>query len=277
MRLRTVGKSVPLGKIASINPPAISPDAPSVLIFSPHPDDECIIGGLPLRMLRQCGMKVINVAVTQGRKKERKAERWDELRAACEFIGFKLMQTCEGGLDNVTTASRENEKSQWNAGVEIIARILTETSPIAIFYPHKDDWNSAHIGTHWMVMDALATLSRHFSCHLFETEFWGQNRSPNLLVELGVDEVADLVAALSFHVGEVKRNPYHLTLTSWMQDNVRRGGELVGGQGGAAPDFVFGTLYQQRRWANGELKEVDPRERFLSLGQNPELLFEFTK
>jgi hypothetical protein len=39
-----------------------------------------------------------------------------------------------------------------------------------------------------------------------------------------------------------------------MQDNVRRGGELVGGQGGAAPDFAFATLYRLRTWANGGLR-----------------------
>jgi hypothetical protein len=41
-----------------------------------------------------------------------------------------------------------------------------------------------------------------------------------------------------------------------MQDNVRRGGELVGGQGGAAPDFSFATLYRLRRWARGGFEQV---------------------
>lgn len=49
------------------------------------------------------------------------------------------------------------------------------------------------------------------------------------------------------------RNPYHLGLPAWMQDNVRRGGELVGGQGEAAPDFAFATLYRMRRWKAGRL------------------------
>ena len=41
-----------------------------------------------------------------------------------------------------------------------------------------------------------------------------------------------------------------------MQDNVRRGGELVGGQGGAAPDFTFATLYRLRQWQDGALHFV---------------------
>ena len=77
--------------------------------------------------------------------------------------------------------------------------------------------------------------------------------SPNLMVESTPDDVAEMMTALSFHVGEVERNPYHLLLPAWMQDNVRRGGELVGGQGGAAPDFSFCTLYRLREWRDGAL------------------------
>ena len=36
-----------------------------------------------------------------------------------------------------------------------------------------------------------------------------------------------------------------------MMDNVRRGAELVGGQGGAAPDFAFAALYRLRKWSQG--------------------------
>ena len=77
--------------------------------------------------------------------------------------------------------------------------------------------------------------------------------SPNLTVESSPDDVAEMMTALSFHVGEVERNPYHLLLPAWLQDNVRRGGELVGGQGGAAPDFSFCTLYRLREWRDGGL------------------------
>ncbi len=75
-----------------------------------------------------------------------------------------------------------------------------------------------------------------------------------------------MMAALSFHVGEVQRNPYHLLVPAWMQDNVRRGGELVGGQGGAAPDFTFATLYRLRRWVNGGFQNVYEGGRHLAAG-----------
>jgi hypothetical protein len=104
-------------------------------------------------------------------------------------------------------------------------------------------------------------------------EFWGQMENPNLLVEIGADELAGLVAALSFHAGEVKRNPYHARLPAWMMDNVRRGAEWVGGQGGAAPDFTFATIYRLRQWSHGRLANVLKRGKFLGVTKNPAGLF----
>jgi len=73
---------------------------------------------------------------------------------------------------------------------------------------------------------------------------------------------------LSFHVGEVERNPYHLRLPAWLQDNVRRGAELVGGQGGTAPDFKFATLYRLRQWKNGKIEDVYPDGKQISAADN---------
>src|SRR5439155_2276017 len=95
------GKSLPLGSIEPAPRPILSAGAPKVLIFAPHPDDECIIGGLPLRLLRETKMNVINVAVTQGSKKERQAERYLELQKACHYIGFGLIPTGPEGLERI--------------------------------------------------------------------------------------------------------------------------------------------------------------------------------
>ena len=82
-----------------------------------------------------------------------------------------------------------------------------------------------------------------------------------------------MVTGITFHAGEVRRNPYHLLLPAWMQDNVRRGCELVGGQGGAAPDFVFATLYRLRQWTQGKLQPVFTGGKNLSCRDNPASLF----
>lgn len=224
----------------------------TALFFSPHPDDECISGGLALRLLREARMNVINVAVTQGSNKERQAGRWKELQGACQFLGLGLMATGPSGLEKVNPKTRTQDPGYWAKSVAVIADILKRTQPKVVMFPHERDWNSTHIGTHYLVMDALATMPKEFECHLVETEFWGQMDDPNLMLELSEQDVADMVAALTFHIGEIARNPYHLSLPPWMMDNVRRGGELVGGQGGAAPDYAFAVLNRWRKWVGGQ-------------------------
>jgi LmbE family N-acetylglucosaminyl deacetylase len=250
-RLVREGKSLPLGTFPTPHRPAPAADAPDALIFSPHPDDECIIGALAIRLQREGGYRIVNVAVTQGSNKARQGGRWAELSAACDYLGFELVETIPGGLEKISVTTRQNDPARWQAAVDVIAGILRERRPQVVFFPHEADWNSTHIGTHYLLADALARQSQEFSCRVIETEFWGAMATPNLMVEFSPQDLGDMMAALSFHVGEVERNPYHLLVPAWMQDNVRRGGELVGGQGGAAPDFSFATLYRLRRWARG--------------------------
>ena len=257
------GRSLRPEKIARPARSRIPSGAPKALIFSPHPDDECIVGGLALRLLREAQWNVINVAVTLGSQQGRRAARRRELRDACKSLGFGLILPREQGLEQITLESRKQNRTHWNAAVKIIARILSEQRPRIIFLPHGNDWHPAHVGTHFLVLDALKTLPVSFQCHVGETEFWGQMTDPNLLVELGVAEVGDLVAALTCHAGEVRRNPYHARLPAWLVDNVRRGAELVGGPGGAAPDFLFGALYRFQKWSQGRLARVRRGPGFL--------------
>lgn len=272
-RFAREGKSYPLGKFPHLPRPDLPANAPKALIFSPHPDDEVIIGGLALRLLREANWNVINVAVTQGSKKERQAERLAELKACCDCIGFGLVQTSPNGLEKVNVKCREQDPAYWAQSVKVIANILAQQQPSLIFFPHETDSNSSHIGTHFLLMDALKSLPPDFQCHVIETEFWGAMATPNLMVEISPRDLGDLITALTFHVGEVKRNPYHLSVPAWMQDNVRRGSELVGAQGGAAPDYVFATLYRLSRWHNGKLEKTFEGGRLLSANENPTGLF----
>lgn len=133
-RLFRDGKNFPLGGVAPGAHPARSLDAPRALIFSPHPDDECIIGGLALRLLRESGWKVINVAVTQGSARARQSERWQELQNACRFLGFDLLATAPNGLEKVNPKARQSEPATWEPMVNIIAGILRNQRPRVIFF-----------------------------------------------------------------------------------------------------------------------------------------------
>jgi LmbE family N-acetylglucosaminyl deacetylase len=165
------------------------------LIFSPHPDDEVIIGGLPLRLLREPRMNVINVAVTLGSRKDRQAGRWKELQNSCSYIGFGLTAAGDGGLEGIHPAAREEEPQRWSILVKAIADLLTEHRPSVVFFPHAGDWNKTHIGVHHLVISALESAG--LTCQVVETEFWGAMDAPNLTVESSAADVADLVAALS--------------------------------------------------------------------------------
>src|SRR5207245_3845496 len=134
-------------------------------------------------------------------------------------------------------------------------------------------WNSTHIGTHFLVTDALQQMPAGFECYLVETEFWGQMTDPNLMAEISPEDLADMITATTFHVGEVQRNPYHLLLPAWMQDNVRRGSELVGGQGGAAPDFTFAALYRLRKWRQGGIEKLFADGKQISRSESVGKLF----
>jgi N-acetylglucosamine malate deacetylase 1 len=272
-RFAREGKSYPVGGFAPVAKPAVAKDAPKVLIFSPHPDDEVIIGGIALRLLREAKWNVINVAVTQGSIKARQAERLAELEACCECIGFGLKTTIPGGLEKVSVKARAQEPEHWAKSVKVIADILAQHKPRVILFPHDNDWNSSHIGTHHLVMDALKSLPADFTCYAVETEFWGAMATPNLMMEISAQDLSDLITALTFHVGEVKRNPYHLSLPAWMMDNVRRGGEVACGQGAAAPDFIFATLYRLQKWQRGKLEKMYDGGKVLECDRNAGELF----
>ena len=264
-RLFEEGRTLPYGNFAKPTPPSISQNAPIALILSPHPDDECIIGGLPLRLMKEGSIRIINVAITLGSNPQRKQERLTELSKACEWIGFDLELTAENGLDPIRPETPEKDPVHWKKCVDILSGIFSKYNPMAIFVPHSKDWNQTHLGVHLLAISALKK-SNEFSPWIIQTEYWGQMPEPNLMVENTADEVAELIGALSHHRGELERNPFHLRLPAWMQDNVRRGSEVVGGQGEQASAFNFATLYRVNRWQDNQLVPAWDRGKFLASG-----------
>lgn len=255
-------QSVPAHKVASS-------DTAPIVIIAPHPDDEMLIGALALRFQRQCGRRIVCLSTTLGSKRERQAARWEELKNACAEAGFEPRTFGEHGLEHITPDARA-KGGEWNDAVNRMASVLAEMKPAAVFFPHEKDANRTHMGVHLLAMDALAKAAH--PCVVFETEFWSPMTNPNLCVECPKEDLAKLIAALAYHVGEVARNPYHLRLPAWMIDNVRRGGEIVGGQGGEAPSFTFATLYRRAYWDGCRMKEIQASGRFVSAPENPENL-----
>ena len=267
VRLHDETREAALGGLPPAAAPRLLDNAPRALLFAPHPDDECILGGLPLRLRRELSFRISAVAVTQGSRVDRQAARLEEMRGACHFLGFELITTRPNGLTGINLRTREQNPSAWEDAVKIIAQIIAYHRASLIFMPHDGDFHSTHTGTHHLVVDAMRSLGPNFRCKIVETEYWRAMEDPNLMVESTPEDVADLVAAVSFHRGEVARNPYHLFMPAWMSDNVRRGSELVGGQGAGAPDFHFATLYRMREWAKGGFATCLKAPRLIPAGQ----------
>lgn len=225
-------------------PPPLKKNHPCVVICAPHPDDECLMGAIALHLRRLHGWQIVNFAVTYGSDRRQVARRKKELRAACGVAGFSLFDL---GLNNVNLITRKNKPREWRQKVDQVAAALQALRPKAIVLPHADDGHPTHIGTHWLVMDALRHMPRGFKCDLYFSEYWHPQKAPNLLHPCPPEDAALLLAALACHAGENKRNNFAARFPAWLMDNVRRGAEIVGGKGARAPQFDFGMVYKKSR------------------------------
>lgn len=240
--------------------PAPEAEAHNCLIFAPHPDDECIVGALPLRLQQEAGWHISNVAVTLGSNPARRESRWAELQDACGVLGFDCIRVGAEGLSDVRDDTAERQPRVWQLHVDTIAALLAEHRPALVLAPHALDDNPSHRGVHRLVTEALAAA--RLDTVLAHTEFWSTQSAPNALVQTHIADTARLIAALERHAGEIERNPYHLRLPAFLADAVRRGAELVLGAGEEAPDFAFATLYRLVSYRAGQPAAELPRRVF---------------
>jgi N-acetylglucosamine malate deacetylase 1 len=228
-----------------------------VMLFSPHPDDECVVGALPLRLKNELNLPIINVAVTLGSNAGRKNGRLEELTGACHSLGFELLIPKPGALDGVSLKSKETNPENWSSNLDIVKNILKKHRPKFIFFPHEVDFNSTHIGVSHLLKEAIVACAQaDWQPVIFETEFWHMMSDPNLMIGLKNEDEALLIYALSCHSGEVERNPYHINHPARMLDNVTRGSEVVGGQGGEGAEMNFAMLYRCSKFVNGKFERA---------------------
>lgn len=268
---RLLDTALPMPEVATPAPvPAVERDRPLAMLVSPHPDDECLIGGLALRLRREAGYAVLNLAATLGSRVERRDARWCELTHACARLGFALVDAGFEGRLPINETRRRTDPASWACDVESLAACFDRYRPRLLIFPHSDDGSATHIGVNRLVMDALQRHAR--PVWLVQTEFWTTLRDPNLLVELRKADVACLLEALLCHRGEIARHPYHLRFAAWLSDSVRRGGENVMGAGSHPPSFAFGAVYRVDRW-NGSAIEPCGHRIVLDGDADPNALF----
>lgn len=252
-----------LNSLASFFPPSHlvskNPSSKTIMVLSPHPDDESIVGSLALRLAKENGCQLVNVAVTLGSNKKRQTPRLRELKAACAVLDMELVTLDEN----------------WKKKEKELRALIQKYDPDLILAPHLKDHHPTHIQTGELLKKVLTGLKKA-SVLVAWSEFWGQMKDPNILVEVPQEIVALQMKALSKHQGEIERNPYHLRLPAWMMDNVRRGSEVIGGKGASAKNFPFGVIYKLQHFSNGKFKTVKLSSPILdNQADLAELLFNF--
>ncbi len=243
-----------------------------MVLCSPHPDDELLPGALPYRLLREEGLAITNLALTLGSDPGRREERRLEVAAACQAIGFACQLIAPPlAFSRLTPAERSEDAPAWAEKVALLSRHFARMRPALVLCPHAEDGHQTHRGVHLLVRESLARHSAQTpgSIFLVESEFWRPLAEPNLMVGISLADAAHLLAALTCHRGELLRNPYHLRQPARWMDNVRRGGELLGGYGSGGSDFLFAELYRLSRFVNGQQREweggpltIAPGERY---------------
>jgi N-acetylglucosamine malate deacetylase 1 len=223
----------------------------TVMILSPHPDDESIVGSLALRLSHENNAHIVNVAVTLGSNKDRKDARIKELDEACNLLQMEYVLLDEN----------------WKTKEKELKGLIQKYQPQVIISPHVKDFHPAHIKTGKLLKKVITSLKKQTTLVAW-SEFWAQMNRPNLLIEVPLDIVELQMRALTKHVGEISRNPYHLRLPAWMMDNVRRGSELIGGKGVESQKMAFGVLYQLQLAKNGKLTKPKKFESFLTSEQD---------
>lgn len=166
---------------------------PSVLLLSPHPDDELLGCPAHLFALRDAGWRIVNLALTLGAKAEERPRRRGELEAACEEAQFELVLAPEGLLDDVAGAAAFVTDLAERTG----ARVLAGPSP------HDDHPRHEAAGRL-----ALACLREGAAPRLWLWGLWADVALPTSLCVYDAARLAEIEQALACHGGELERNDY---------------------------------------------------------------------
>ncbi len=125
----------------------------TVMVFSPHPDDDILGCGGALIKHVQNGKRVIIVYMTSG-----DAAYWDgtpaELVAIREEEAKRATQKI--GINELLFLREPDGKlAPTNENIEKVTQLIVKYRPELVYAPHAVDGHKDHINTHWIVLRAI--------------------------------------------------------------------------------------------------------------------------
>lgn len=232
-----------------------------VLHVSPHPDDELLGAPAALMALRDAGHRVVNLAVSLGRARDR-GRRGDEVERAGRRAGFDVV---------IATPPVDISGDDDLAGAELRVRELVadflerHTDVKAIVSPSPHDRHHGHEVVARGVREALRAHPGAPAWWMWG--LWATLPFPNVLVPFDDDRRNEIARALAAHAGETARNDYERLVGARGAANAVLGAELVFGFGAASRGHAYAELISEvvrhdGSWWLGPRRELDAANAF---------------
>jgi LmbE family N-acetylglucosaminyl deacetylase len=214
-------------------------DGRAVLQLSPHPDDEVIGAGATLLALRAAGHRVINVACGLGRPDQAR-RRETELREACARAGFELV-----------IPDPSLELAAW------VAARLVEDDVDLVVSPSPHDGHHAHEIVGRAAREGIERSGGGARWWLWG--LWADLPLPTLVTEFGEARMAEVLAVLAAHAGELDRNDYAALVRCRAVAGRVLGAERVFGFGSAGLEAPYAELLTELGLHGGRWMAYEPR------------------
>jgi LmbE family N-acetylglucosaminyl deacetylase len=211
----------------------------TALHLSPHPDDEAIGAPATLLALRAAGHRVINVACGLGRPGQA-PRREAELREACARGGFELV-----------IVDPSLELAAW------VAARVGEDDVDLVVSPSPHDGHPAHEAVGRAAREAIERSGGRARWWMWG--LWADLPLPTLVTEFGEARMAEVLAMLAAHAGELDRNDYAALVRARAVANRVLGAERAFGFGSAGLDGPYAELLTELAVHDGRWMAYEPR------------------
>ena len=231
---------------------------PSVLLVSPHPDDEVIgVGGTVAWLIRN-GWTVTNLACSLGRPADHERRR-AELERAAE----RLEVRCEVLDPPVGISAADDLRVAEAELVRGVTDRLDASNPDVVIAPSPQDLHHGHEVVGRAVRAALEVRP---GARWWQYAVWGDLPFPTLYVPLETRDTERALYALGAYGGENARNDYRDLLSGGWIRNRSLGAEKVFGFGAGRPvearavELIGEVVWDGNHWRLGPRRVLIPED-----------------